>query len=72
MANAALQPRFSPEEFEKEKAKLLENLKNADNQVAAIAKRVERIISYVEKHPYAEYLTVEKLSNTKLEDVTTF
>ena len=72
MANAALQPRFSPEEFEKEKAKLLENLKNADNQVAAIAKRVERIISYGEKHPYAEYLTVEKLSNTKLEDVTTF
>lgn len=72
MASASLQPLFNPEEFNKEKAKLIGNLKNADNQVTTIAQRVERMITYGETHPYGEYLSEEKLAKITLEDVRSF
>ena len=46
MADGALNPLFSSEEFEKEKAKTLEGIKANSKNVAQIARRVDSILAY--------------------------
>jgi predicted Zn-dependent peptidase len=69
MADGALNPVFTQEEFEKEKAKLIEGLKADEKSVPSIARRVERVLAYGKNHPKGEYLSEETINTISLNDV---
>jgi predicted Zn-dependent peptidase len=69
MADGALNPVFTQEEFEKEKAKLIEGLKADEKSVPSIARRVQRVLAYGKNHPNGEYLSEETINNVNLADV---
>ena len=72
LADAALNPDFLEEEFQKEKEKLIEGIKSNEKSVPTVARRVENLVTYGSDHPYGEYTKVETVSNLKLEDVETY
>jgi len=57
LADAAINPLFVQEEFEKEKAKLIEGLKVQEKDVDAVADRVGDALVYGTHHPYGEFVT---------------
>lgn len=69
MADGALNPVFTQEEFDKEKSKLIEGLKSQEKSVPAIAGRVQRVLAYGKNHPNGEYLIEETINNVSLADV---
>jgi zinc protease len=71
MADGALNPNFTQEEFDKEKAKMLEGLKAEEKSVTAIAGRVGDALAFGKNHPSGEFTTVETLNNVTLADVQT-
>ncbi|MFY8008368.1 MAG: M16 family metallopeptidase, partial [Flavobacterium sp.] len=71
MAEGALMPNFTQEEFDKEKEKLIEGLKTEEKSVPAVAGRVERVLAYGKNHPAGEYLSEETINNVSLADVKT-
>lgn len=70
MADGALNPVFTQEEFNKEKAKLIEGLKAEEKSVPSIANRVQRVLAYGKNHPNGEYLSEETINNVTLADVS--
>ena len=72
MADAALNPNFLQDEFEKEKEKLIEGIKSDENSVPAAARRVENLITYGKNHPSGEFIREETVNNVQLEDVKHF
>ena len=72
MADAAIHPNFTQDEFEKEKAKLITGLKTEEKDVSAIAGRVQRALAYGKDHPYGEFVTPETVNNVTLADVEAF
>jgi predicted Zn-dependent peptidase len=71
MAEGALTPNFTQEEFDKEKEKLIDGLKAQEKSVAAVAGRVENVLAYGKNHPAGEYLSEETINNVTLADVKT-
>ncbi|WP_369766085.1 M16 family metallopeptidase [Flavobacterium sp. WC2429] len=69
LSYGALYPDFTQEEFDNEKAKLLENLKSQEKSVPAIANRVIDALAFGENHPSGEYITEETINNVTLADV---
>ena len=69
MADGALNPNFTQEEFDKEKDKLLENLKTQEKSVAAVAGRVQNVLAFGKDHPSGEFLIEETIKNVTLSDV---
>lgn len=69
MADGALNPVFTQEEFDKEKAKLIEGLKAEEKSVPSIANRVQRVLAYGKNHPNGEYLSEETINKVTLADV---
>lgn len=69
MAEGALHPNFTQVEFDKEKAKLLENLKSQEKSVPAIANRVVDALAFGKNHPSGEYMTEETIKNVTLADI---
>ncbi|MSP85545.1 MAG: insulinase family protein, partial [Flavobacteriaceae bacterium] len=69
MADGALNPNFTQEEFDKEKDKLIEGLKTQEKSVAAVAGRVQNILAFGKDHPYGEFLSEETIKNVTLADV---
>ena len=69
MADGVKNPLFSKDEFDKEVERTLENLKNNEKNVTAIARRVESYLTYGKDHPFGEYTTPETIKNITLEDV---
>jgi predicted Zn-dependent peptidase len=69
MADGALNPNFTQEEFEKEKAKMLEGLKAEEKSVPAIADRVVDALAFGKNHPSGEFVTEETLNNVTLADI---
>ncbi|MEZ7499012.1 pitrilysin family protein [Flavobacterium sp. Arc3] len=67
----ALYPNFTQEEFDKEKAKLLEGIKAQEKNVPAIANRAVNALAFGKNHPAGEYTTEETLNNVTLDDVKT-
>jgi len=55
MADAAINPLLTEEEFEKEKEKLIEGLKTEEKSVDAVASRVGPALAYGVQHPYGEF-----------------
>ncbi len=69
MSYGALYPNFTQEEFEKEKAKLLEGIKAQEKSVPAISNRVVDVLAFGKNHPSGEYMTEETINNVTLADV---
>ena len=69
MAEGCLDPKFTQAEFDKEKSKMIENLKSDEKNVTANARRVENILVYGKNHPRGEFLSEETLNNVTLADV---
>ncbi len=69
MAEGALYPLFTQEDFKTEQENAIEGLKNADKSVTAIASRVENALLWGKNHPNGEFTTEETLRNITLEDV---
>jgi zinc protease len=72
MADAALNPNFTEEEFVKERDLLIDGLKSDEKNVTSAARRVEALLAYGGDHPYGEYITPGTVNNVKLEDVERF
>ena len=72
MADGVKNPLFTQEEFDAEKTKLLEGLKNQDTDVKAIASRIQNIVAYGKGHPYGEYTSEKTVNNVALADVTNY
>lgn len=69
MAEGALMPNFTQDEFDKEKEKLIDGLKTQEKSVPAVAGRVEDVLAYGKNHPAGEYLTEQTINNVTLNDV---
>ena len=69
MADAAFNPVFSQEEFDKQMKQSLDGIKNSENSVTAIANRVDRLLTYGKNHPYGEFTSEATLNNITLQDV---
>ena len=69
MAEGALMPNFTQEEFDKDKDKLIEGLKTQEKSVSAAASRVQDVLAYGKNHPGGEYLSEETIKNVSLADV---
>ena len=72
MAEAAFNPNFSQEEFEKEKERFIENLRSGEKDVSAVARRVQSALAYGTAHPYGEFVSIESLEKVTLQDVSDF
>ena len=72
MADAAINPLLTEEEFEKEKEKLIEGLKTEEKSVDAVASRVGPALAYGVQHPYGEFTSEETVNNISLQDVRSF
>lgn len=72
MADAAINPNFTQEEFDKEKEKILTSLKADEKNVASIARDVQSALAYGKNHPYGELVTKETINNITLKDVQQF
>ena len=72
MADAAINPNFTQEEFEKEKEKLITGLKTEEKDVSAIAGRIQRALAYGKNHPYGEYASESTVKNVTLTDIEAF
>lgn len=69
MAEGCLDPKFSQEEFDKEKSKMIEGIKSEEKNVTANARRVENTLVYGVNHPKGEYVSEETLKNVSLSDI---
>ncbi|NQX85659.1 MAG: insulinase family protein [Flavobacteriaceae bacterium] len=72
MADAAIHPLLTEEEFKKERDKQLEGLKSQKKSVDAVASRVRKALSYGPHHPYGEYITETTLNAITLDNVNAF
>ncbi|MEM8847304.1 MAG: pitrilysin family protein [Bacteroidota bacterium] len=72
MADAALNPNFTQEEFDKEKNILLTSLKTEEKDVSAISRRVQLALGYGKNNPDGEFITEETVNNVTLADVQRF
>ncbi len=72
MADAAINPLLTKKEFEKEKEKLIENLKSNEKSVDAVAGRVGGALSYGKNHPRGEFVTEETVNNIEFGDILAF
>jgi len=70
-ADQAIHPKFSKEEFAKEKEKLVESLKSAEKSTPAAAQRVMQKLAYGQ-HPYGEVTEINTVKNVKLSDVNNY
>ena len=69
MADAALNPNFTQEEFDKEKDKLITGLKSQEKDVSAISNRVQAALAYGKGHPFGEITSEKTVNSVALEDV---
>lgn len=72
MADAALNPNFTEEEFVKERDILLDGIKSEEKSVTTAARRVESLLAYGVNHPYGEFISKESVERVSLDDVKQF
>ena len=72
MADAAINPKFTQEEFDKEKDKLITGLKSEEKVVSSISSRAQKALAYGKNHPYGEFTTESTVNNVTLADVEDF
>lgn len=69
LADGALNPNFTQEEFDKEKAKIIEGLKASEKSVPDVAGRVNDLLTFGKEHPNGEYVSEATIKNVTLADV---
>lgn len=69
LAEGALTPKFTQEDFDSEKKKMIENLKSDEKSVKSAAGRVGRALPFGKNHPFGEFVTEATLNNVSLADV---
>lgn len=69
MADAAINPLLTEEEFETQKKIVLEGFKAGEKSVDAISSRVGPALSFGKNHPYGEFETEETINNVTFGDV---
>jgi predicted Zn-dependent peptidase len=69
MADAALNPNFTEEDLESERAKILEGIKSQKKDVKTIAGRVQSVLAYGAGNPYGEFTTEESINKVTLDDI---
>lgn len=69
MADGALNPIFTQEEFDMKKSQILEALKSKEKNINTVAGRVKQVLTYGKSHPNGEYISEETLNNVTLADV---
>jgi zinc protease len=69
LADGALNPNFTQEEFDKEKAKLIEGLKASEKSVPDVAARVNDFLTFGKNHPSGEFVRESTIKNVSLADV---
>ena len=69
MADGALNPKFTQENFKAEKDKLIESIKSSQKSASAIAGRVSRALAYGKDHPFGQFTTIESVKDITLDDV---
>ncbi len=72
MADAALNPLFTQEDFDKKINQTLDGIKSGEKSVSVIASQVRKALGYGKNHPYGEVTTKETLKNITLEDVKNY
>lgn len=72
MADAAINPKFTQEEFIKERDVIIDGLKANEKDVSSAARRVEALLAFGANHPYGEYTNTGTINNIDLEDVQRF
>jgi len=72
MSEAALNPNFTKEEFDKERDIILDGIKSSEKSVTSAARRVENLLAYGKNHPYGEYVSKESVEKISLADVKAF
>ena len=72
MADATINPLLTEKEFEKEKNKLIENLKTEEKSLDATARRVSSALTYGKDHAFGEFVTEETIKNVTYQDVLDF
>lgn len=72
MADATINPLLVEEEFQKEKDKLIENLKSNEKDLSAVSGRVVSALAYGKDHVYGEFLTEETVNNVTFKNVQNF
>ena len=69
MADAALHPNFSQDEFDKEKNIILENLKSNEKNVGQAASKLASVLAYGKDNSNGEILTPERLESVTMQDM---
>jgi len=72
LADAAINPNFTEEEFKKEQELLIEGLKTNEKSVEAAASTVSRALLYGKDHPKGEFETPEMVEQVTLADAKAF
>src|SRR5699024_7393835 len=72
MADGLLHPKFSEDEFETQKKRMIEGIKSTKNSASAIASNVDDALVYGKNHPYGEFPTVASVERVKLSDVKSY
>ena len=61
LADAAINPLLTEEEFQKEKDKLIDGIKSGEKSVDVISGRVGSALAYGTQHPYGEFVSEESV-----------
>ncbi len=72
MADGAINPKFTEEEFTKVKDREIEGLKSNEKNVAYNASRVRSALAFGKDHPYGEFATEATVGSLNLVDVQSF
>jgi len=72
MADGAINPKFTEEEFSKIKDREIEGLKSNEKNVAYNAGRVRSALAYGKNHPYGEFATEATVGKLTLADAQSF
>jgi len=72
MSDGVINPVFNQADFDSEKSKLIDNLKNTEKNVKAISSRIRNVVSYGKAHPYGEFTSQKTLKDVSLADVKNY
>lgn len=72
LADGLKNPLFDTEEFEAQKARLIEGLRTSEKSVSAVGSRVNYALTYGVKHPKGEFTSIESVERISLNDVKSY
>lgn len=71
-ADAAMNPLLVEEEFNSEKARILDGLRTQERDVSTVSRQVAAALLYGRNHPKGEFTTIESVENITFADVKNY